>query len=589
MTKKNNVISKYLNRLASAVIEYEKVEKQRGIFPNSYDALYLYRGISKDFYKKNKEVKSYINFPVVIESSAARRLRENDKLSQDDFVQYHENLILEAKNRFTNSFGFHEYTHDLDVLAEIQHSRGATCLTDFTTNFLVALYFASCENQRDRGYVVLINANSDINSEYLYRIHELRPEYTIEKYLTKKIKRKDANYSLDKRFWLWKPSYINNRIRKQDSVFIFGLDQIVNEKNLTFKYVTVEKGDKNDIIIELDKYFNISRNNIYDDLQGFSGEANSSSITISNIILSGERCIEQIRNSYREGKYDKSLILCDQALLCLRSKKNACLKHCYKKDDSIDTLIYASEVLFYKGANYYSKNDKDLNSALAVLDEANTMIDKVFFNIINGVKWNEAEKNNISKELQKNRIEPLISSIKRYLIFTYYDLNDYSRTYDFIISILNNNELIKYCNNAISVYDYIVMAYEIALLAEPNELLTKVDNILSSYDIRSIGKYEYIILLFNYIRSILTSNEEKEEIDTDILRANETIKYRNIDNDNSMIVEEIVYWNFEDLLSRIEKDDKISISSKTNIKKEISRYSEIQEVLKTKKYSINMF
>ncbi len=59
---------------------------------------------------------------------------------------------------------------DLDVLAEIQHLGGATCLVDFSTNFLIALWMASGEESKKEPKLnngKLVKDNNE-NAEYSY-------------------------------------------------------------------------------------------------------------------------------------------------------------------------------------------------------------------------------------------------------------------------------------------------------------------------------------------------------------------------------------------------------------------------------------
>ena len=81
--------------------------------------------------------------------------REYKKLGVDDlrieFIQ--QDIVLDAK-RFTSE------TDDLDILDQLQHFGYQTNLIDFTTDYLVALFF-SCDGQFDKdGRVVLVRRES---------------------------------------------------------------------------------------------------------------------------------------------------------------------------------------------------------------------------------------------------------------------------------------------------------------------------------------------------------------------------------------------------------------------------------------------
>jgi flagellar motor component MotA len=70
--------------------------------------------------------------------SAGRRLIKEGRIKQNDYIRYHVNLIANARKNGYNKLEADSKLSDLEVLAEIQHYGGATCLTDFSTNFLVA-------------------------------------------------------------------------------------------------------------------------------------------------------------------------------------------------------------------------------------------------------------------------------------------------------------------------------------------------------------------------------------------------------------------------------------------------------------------
>ena len=75
-----------------------------------------------------------------IQASAYRRPREDDR-DFEKFLRINKSLIAEARLRG------HDYRNgrqlsDLEILAEFQHFRAATCLIDFTYNAQVALWFA---------------------------------------------------------------------------------------------------------------------------------------------------------------------------------------------------------------------------------------------------------------------------------------------------------------------------------------------------------------------------------------------------------------------------------------------------------------
>ena len=88
-----------------------------------------------------------------VESSAYRRIRNSEAMSSESvpaitFQNYIHRLLDEASLQ-----GFRERQgrrlSDLELLAELQHFGAATCLIDFSTSALIALWFA-CREQRGK-------------------------------------------------------------------------------------------------------------------------------------------------------------------------------------------------------------------------------------------------------------------------------------------------------------------------------------------------------------------------------------------------------------------------------------------------------
>ena len=65
--------------------------------------------------------------------------RDDGSLLPDSMVDYHSNLLTEARHK---GFGLPDGRElwDLELLTQLQHFGAATCLLDFTQNALVALY-----------------------------------------------------------------------------------------------------------------------------------------------------------------------------------------------------------------------------------------------------------------------------------------------------------------------------------------------------------------------------------------------------------------------------------------------------------------
>ena len=141
---------------------------------------------------------------------------------------------------------------DLELLAELQHNGAATCLIDFTTNALIALWFACWGNSKQDGKVIaMATDNPDRFREVTYE----------------KLGDPINNFLNQNKLWKWIPSHLSNRIIAQQSVFVFGEGEIA-EKD--YKPVKIDRGSKEKIREELEKKFGITEQYLFSDFTGFS-------------------------------------------------------------------------------------------------------------------------------------------------------------------------------------------------------------------------------------------------------------------------------------------------------------------------------
>ena len=249
-----------------------------------------------------------------VESGAFRRLGKPN-LSKDDFINYHEDELLGPARM--DGYGFEEGRElsDLELLAKLQHHGAATCLIDFTRNFLVAMWFA-CRPHKEKGKEkngnIFILDTSDkenflslkvedledkLKPVLLFQIHkkeEGKNKVTSSKETTTPSSPEDKEATSPKEttilsspedkkatsseeilvledpkpsWWHWSPHGLNNRILKQDSLFIFGQPKI--EGALLKKKIEISRGDKDKIMEEL-KRLGITKRTLFKDLPGFS-------------------------------------------------------------------------------------------------------------------------------------------------------------------------------------------------------------------------------------------------------------------------------------------------------------------------------
>ncbi len=143
-------------------------------------------------------------------------------------------------------------------------------MVDFSNNILTSLWFAVQNDFEDIGYLFCYDTHRDMieldNLSYLgqkneeRKIHELLYDTT-----------KSANYNGDSiyKFWLWKPSNLNTRIARQDSIFIFGLEPFkISDHNVIV--IPIPPHWKRPILQTLKTFFGITAESVYCDDYGLA-------------------------------------------------------------------------------------------------------------------------------------------------------------------------------------------------------------------------------------------------------------------------------------------------------------------------------
>ena len=175
-----------------------------------------------------------------VESAAYRRISKSENKSSETlptvtFQNYIDQLLDEA-----SLLGFRERQDrslsDLELLAELQHYGAATCLTDFTTNALVALYFA-CREETDKAGKVVAMATDNIDRFSTLSFEDLNK--SVKEFLNQG------------KLWKWEPSSLNNRIVAQQSVFVFGEGRI---EMSNFEEITIAAAHKKELVKTLGRF-----------------------------------------------------------------------------------------------------------------------------------------------------------------------------------------------------------------------------------------------------------------------------------------------------------------------------------------------
>ena len=124
-------------------------------------------------------------------------------------------------------------TRNFEILARIQHYGGKTNLIDFTTDYLIALFFACTGSDEEDGRIILLkNENTDD-----YKIKKMFPPIS--------------------------------RAESQKSMFVHAFDGFIDLKEDNSKTITIPKCLKKDILEYLGCHHDISAERIYNDLHGF--------------------------------------------------------------------------------------------------------------------------------------------------------------------------------------------------------------------------------------------------------------------------------------------------------------------------------
>ena len=242
-----SVIAGYLQKL-------EKLTASEGSEGN-----YAYRGQANAEWKK-------------VESGAFRRLKTTNR---EVFISYHEKELLEPARMEGHGVGEDRPLYDLELLAKLQHHDAATCLIDFTRNFLVAMWFA-CEFYKEEeeekdGKIFILDTSDKKNFLSLEEKDlekKVRPILTFQTHDEAPSSKEETILSLPKpSWWHWSPhGLLEQRVLKQDSVFIFGQPKM---EGTALKEIEIKHEHKDKILEELER-LGITERTLFKDLPGFA-------------------------------------------------------------------------------------------------------------------------------------------------------------------------------------------------------------------------------------------------------------------------------------------------------------------------------
>ena len=189
--------------------------KIQEIAAKSSDGDYIYRGERKRHQK--------------VSSSLWRECSKTLGTEQFD-IQAIQDQMLEVVKSYTR---YTPETEDFEILTELQHYGGQTNLIDFTTDALIALFFACDGPHKTRGRVILFQIT----------------EESITKYGVKE------------------PRNPQTRVMAQKSIFVQPPKGFIEQDQ--YKTITIAGNLKQPMLDYLRKHHGISTRTIYNDLHGF--------------------------------------------------------------------------------------------------------------------------------------------------------------------------------------------------------------------------------------------------------------------------------------------------------------------------------
>lgn len=245
----------------------------------------LFRGVTqifKDDYCRDKNDQE-VGFR--IRSGATVRIKPEkdcEFVSYSSLVDYVKSLIDNARRNFPSSY---TDKSDIEILADIQHKGGATCLVDFSKSLLTALWFACNKNSTEDGIVYCYDVYRDVFLNNRTNVlNKNESERSIENLLLETRKTSNLRGKYSYKFWLWQPACSNERIFRQDSIFIFGLEKFETQNLISYenknnfqwpiKTIHIPGSLKKSICKTLDETFGVNAETIFHDVDGFANVNN---------------------------------------------------------------------------------------------------------------------------------------------------------------------------------------------------------------------------------------------------------------------------------------------------------------------------
>ena len=320
-----------------------------------------------------------------VESSAFRRLEKDgdDTPDKKRIITYLQKDILEPARM--NGYGIKDgqKLSDLKLLAKLQHHGAATCLIDFTRELLVAMWFA-CQIHKDEndaetdGKVFIVDIN-DLKTFLSLEREDLEHEDGIEAALNFGTRGRGSIPDIDQNirhtslllskqknapenttsigqtpsYWYWSPHSMNERILRQNSLFVFGEPGVLDEHLIG--EIQIRQEDKKNVLEEL-RTLGITREALFKDIPGFAA-SHGHDQPISPRYESAEDYRQAGDVAYQKNELEKA-------------------QHFYTKAINIDPN--PDNIIAYSNLAFAKVNMGDWESAISVSEKLIDMIPEDF-------------------------------------------------------------------------------------------------------------------------------------------------------------------------------------------------------------------
>ena len=161
-----------------------------------------------------------------IASGLYRKYKDAIQAQEFDIQIAQQEMLKQVKS-------YTDFTDETDVLTELQHYGGKTNLIDFTTDYLIALFFACDSSLQQAGRIILLNKKTN-----------------------------QGTISSPKKNQ-------NNRVISQKSIFFQSPKGYLDEKEAAVEIIAIPKEMKRPVLDYLGKYHDIATHTIYNDIFGY--------------------------------------------------------------------------------------------------------------------------------------------------------------------------------------------------------------------------------------------------------------------------------------------------------------------------------